>query len=271
MTASALERVLRRDRAIVAAAVALLTVLAWASMVRLAGHMPMDGHAMAGMAMSDMAMSDMLAPHLTPWTAADAILMFVMWTVMMVAMMTPSVAPMVLVHARVARQSLERGKPFAATGWFAAGYLSAWTGFAAAATLAQWALERAALLTPAMTAVSHVLGGGVLIAAGLYQWTPVKDACLSQCQSPLRFIQRHGLRADRRGSLALGARHGLACIGCCWALMLLLFVGGVMNLAWIAAIAGFVLIEKLAPAGRLVSRVAGVGLVAAGLGLATAG
>jgi predicted metal-binding membrane protein len=193
-------------------------------------------------------------------------MMFAMWAVMMVAMMTPSVAPMVLVHARVARQALEREKPFAATGWFVAGYLLAWTGFAAAATAAQWALEFAMLLTPAM-AVRNTFGGAVLIAAGLYQWTPLKDACLKQCQSPLVFMQRHGLPADVRGSLVLGAQHGIYCIGCCWALMLLLFVGGVMNLLWIAAVAVFVLLEKVLPAGRLLSRAAGMGLIAAGVWL----
>jgi predicted metal-binding membrane protein len=214
----------------------------------------------------------MMAPNLRAWSAADALFMFAMWAVMMTAMMTPSVAPMVLVHARVARQAQGRGRPFAATGWFAAGYLLAWTAFAAAATAAQWGLERAALLTPMMVAASHVFGGAVLVAAGLYQLTPVKDACLAQCQSPLLFIQRHGgFRPDAAGSLALGARHGLYCIGCCWALMLLLFVGGVMNLLWIAVIAGFVLLEKVLPVGRKLSRAAGAGLVVAGLWLALGG
>jgi predicted metal-binding membrane protein len=263
MPASALECLVRRDRAVVAAALALIALLAWAYMIRLAHHMNMA--AAGAPAHTDMAA--MIRPHPAAWSGGDAALMFFMWAVMMVAMMTPSVAPMILVHARVVRQTRERQKPFAATGWFAAGYLLAWTGFAAAATATQWALERAALLTPAMAAADDFFGGAVLIAAGVYQWTPFKDACLRECQAPLVFLQRHGLRADVRGSLALGARHGLYCIGCCWALMLILFVGGAMNLLWIAIIAVLVLLEKVVPAGQLLSRAAGAGLIAAGLSL----
>lgn len=268
MTASALERIVRRDRAIVAAALALVATLAWAYTIRLAHHMDMaDANAAA-----DASMAGMMRPRLAAWSGGDALFTFAMWAVMMVAMMTPSVSPMVLIHARVARQARERSKPFAATGWFAAGYLLAWAGFAALAAGAQWALERAALLTPEMAASSHVLGGGVLIAAGLYQWTPVKDACLAQCQSPLLFLQQHGgLRADIRGSLALGAKHGFYCIGCCWALMLLLFVGGVMNVAWIAAISILVLLEKITPGGRVLARALGSALVVAGVWLAAGG
>jgi predicted metal-binding membrane protein len=127
-------------------------------------------------------------------------------------------------------------------------------------------LEQAALLSPTTMAAGERLGGGVLILAGLYQWTPLKDRCLAQCQAPLVFIQRHGgIRRDPSGALGLGIRHGLYCIGCCWALMGLLFAVGVMNVLWIAAIAGFVLLEKLVPTGRALSRIAGVALVAAGL------
>ena len=141
----------------------------------------------------------------------------------------------------------------------------AWTGFALAATAVQWALERSALLTPTMEGASDIFAGAVLIAAGLYQWTPLKDVCLRQCQAPWLFIQRHGgFRPDIGGALALGIRHGGYCIGCCWALMALLFVGGVMNVVWIAAIAILVLVEKVIPARRAISRTAGVALVAAG-------
>jgi predicted metal-binding membrane protein len=268
MTVSALERVVRRDRAIVATALALVAALAWAYTIRLAHEMDMaDTDAASGMSMAGM-----MEPRLADWSVGDALFTFAMWAVMMVAMMTPSVSPMVLIHARVARQALARRKPFAATGWFAAGYLLAWAGFAAVATAAQWALESAALLTPALAASSDVLGGAVLIAAGLYQWTPLKDACLAQCQSPLLFLQRHGgLRQDIRGSLALGAKHGFYCIGCCWALMLLLFVGGVMNVAWIAAIAVLVLLEKITPGGRVLARALGSALIVAGIWLAARG
>src|SRR5262249_16390677 len=155
--------------------------------------------------------------------------------VMMVGMMTPSVAPLVLLYVRVGRQAERDRKPFAATGWFVTGYILAWTLFALIATAAQWALERAALLTPAMASANRLFGGVVLVAAGAYQWSQLKKACLAHCQSPFVFLQRHGgFRQDVMGSLSLGLRHGIYCVGCCWVLMTLLFVGGVMNLMWIA-------------------------------------
>jgi predicted metal-binding membrane protein len=191
--------------------------------------------------------------------------MFAMWTVMMFGMMAPSVAPMILIYARVGRQALTDGKPFAAAAWFAGGYLLAWTGFSLAATSAQWALERATLLTPMMVSASKILDGVVLIVAGLYQWTPLKEVCLSHCQAPLTFILRHGgFRSDGSGALTLGLRHGLYCIGCCWALMALLFVGGVMNLFWIAALAILVLLEKVIPSGQIIARFAGLTFIAGG-------
>jgi predicted metal-binding membrane protein len=178
---------------------------------------------------------------------------------------------MILIYARVGRQAAAQGKPFAPAGWFFAGYLLAWVGFALLATTAQWALERTALLDPMIASASQAFGGIVLIAAGVYQWTPLKDRCLAQCQSPLVFIQRQGgFRRDPPGSLVLGLRHGAYCVGCCWVLMVLLFVGGVMNLLWIAAISAFVLIEKIVPVGRLISRIAGLGFVAAGAWLIVA-
>jgi predicted metal-binding membrane protein len=191
--------------------------------------------------------------------------MFAMWAVMMVGMMIPSAAPMILIYTRVARQAQGRGAVFASAGWFAAGYLLAWTGFALIATLLQWGLERALLLTPMMASATPAFSGLLLIGAGLYQWTPLKRACLSQCQSPLLFIQRHGgFRGERGAAIALGLKHGAFCIGCCWALMVLLFVGGVMNLLWIAALGALVLAEKLVP-GRWLQQVAGVVMVVVGM------
>jgi predicted metal-binding membrane protein len=208
----------------------------------------------------------MMRPALRPWGIADFAFMFGMWAVMMVGMMTPSVAPMVLIHARVARQAEAAGKIFAPVAWFAGGYLLAWIVFALIATIAQFFLERALLLTPMMASASNVLGGVLLIIAGIYQWTPLKDRCLSWCQSPLAFIQRQGgFRRDAAGSLWLGAKHGLYCIGCCWALMILLFVGGIMNVLWIASLTILVLLEKIIPKGRMVGRIAGLGFVIAGL------
>jgi predicted metal-binding membrane protein len=256
-----------RDRVIVAAALLVLTALAWAYTLWLAADMGMGGMDMTGFRMIPAGLGWMM-PNELPWTALEFGFVFAMWAVMMVGMMTPSAMPMILLYARVGRQAVAAGKRFAATGWFASGYLLIWIAFALAATLAQWALDRAGLLTPDMAGASRVFGGLVLIAAGLYQWTPIKDVCLRQCQAPWLFIQRHGgFRGGARGSVALGIRHGLYCLGCCWALMALLFVGGVMNVLWIAAIAFFVLIEKVVPAGRIVSRVAGAAFVLWGLWL----
>lgn len=292
-----LEAVLRRDRAVVVATLAIVIFLAWAYLVWLAAAMdhggmdhgmdhrapatpvaeaPMGGH--AGMDMSrapdktmDMRGMDMgaanapLAPTLAPWRPGEAALMATMWFVMMVGMMLPSAAPMLLLYARVGRQAEASGKPFAATSWFAGGYLAAWALFSLLATTAQWMLQSLALLTPMAAFASRGLGGLVLIAAGLYQFTPLKGACLSKCRAPLVFIQANGgFRRDPGGAFALGLRHGLYCIGCCVALMVLLFVGGVMNLLWVAGLAILVLGEKVLPFGPLLARVAGAALVAAG-------
>ena len=260
-----LETVLRRDRAIVIAALAVLTTLAWADIFWLADDMAMGGMDMTGFRMIP-AGQGLMMPASAPWQPIEFAYVLAMWAVMMIGMMTPSVAPMILIYARVGRQAVMSGHPFAASGWFASGYLIAWTGFSLAATSAQWVLDRAALLTPMMESANAVLGAIVLIAAGIYQWSPVKEACLFYCQAPLTFIMRHGgFRPDARGALTLGLRHGLYCIGCCWALMLLLFVGGVMNVPWIAVLAGLVLLEKASPFGKLISRIAGGVLVAAGI------
>jgi predicted metal-binding membrane protein len=258
MADATLENLLRRDRVIVAGALVILTILAWAYTLWLA-------RTMNAMPQAEMAhMGAMLAPAFKPWTPTDFIVMFVMWTVMMVGMMTPSAAPMILIYARVGRQAALQGKPLSATGFFASGYLLAWNLFSLAATMGQWLLERAALLTPMMAIASTVFGGIVLILAGVFQWTPAKDACLKHCQSPLSFILQYGLRPDTWGSLGLGFRHGIYCLGCCWALMVLLFVGGVMNIIWIAALTVFVLLEKVVPLGHIISRVSGAGLIAWG-------
>ena len=258
-----LEGVLRRDRVVVATALAVITLLAWADLIWLAGQ---PGMAMPGMDMAAMEMAG-VAPG--PWDAVAVV--FAMWAVMMVGMMTPSAAPMILIYARVGRQAAANAKPFAATGWFVAGYLLVWTGFALLAAAGQAALQQAALLDATMAATSQVAGGVILIAAGIYQWTPWKDACLAHCQSPLAFIMRHGgFRADPGGALSLGLRHGAYCVGCCWILMALLFVVGVMDLLWIALISAFVLLEKILPVGRLMSRAAGLVLIAAGIWQAVA-
>ena len=235
MSDAALAAVLRRDRAIVAACLVVLILLAWAYIVWLADDMEMGGMDMTGFRMIP-ASSGLMMPADAPWHAIEFAFVFAMWAVMMVGMMTPSVTPLVLLYVRAGRQAAAQQQPFAASAFLAGGYLLAWIAFAVIATLGQWAVERMGLLTPSMASASSALGGLILVAAGLYQWTPLKDVCLRQCQFPLQFIQRHGgFRADAIGSLALGARHGVYCVGCCWVLMALLFVGGVMNVFWIAS------------------------------------
>jgi predicted metal-binding membrane protein len=254
--ATRLEQAFRHDRIVVIAAIAVVAAMAWLYVIWLASPAKM----------SAMDMPAMMEPGIAPWSTADVAFTFVMWAVMMLGMMLPSASPMVLLYARVARQALERGAPFAATGWFAAGYVVSWTGFALIATAAQWGLEQAAVLSSTTLRVDRDMGGLLLVAAGLYQWTPFKDACLTQCQAPLVFIQRHGgFRKEPLAALTLGVRHGLYCIGCCWMLMALLFAGGIMNVLWIAAIAAFVLLEKLVPPGRGLSRLAGTALMIAGV------
>jgi len=263
----AVEAVLRRDRAIVVVALATVTTLAWADIIWLARDMAMDGMDMTGFRMIP-AGRGLMMPAIAPWHPVEFAYVLAMWAVMMIGMMTPSVAPMILIYARVGRHAVGSGQPFAASGWFACGYLVAWLAFSLAATSAQWALERAALLTPMMESTSSLLGAIVLIAAGIYQWTPLKETCLSYCQAPLTFIMRHGgFRPDAPGAFALGVRHGLYCVGCCWTLMLLLFVGGVMNVLWIAALSGLVLLEKLVPFGKVLSRVAGCAFIGGGVWL----
>jgi predicted metal-binding membrane protein len=205
---------------------------------------------------------EMMSMH--AWSALDFWLMFLMWAVMMVGMMLPSAAPMLLVYAAVVRKAQRQGAVLAPTALFATGYLLAWTLFSVGATLVQWALERAALLSPMMVSTSPLLGGVLLVGAGVYQLTPWKDACLQHCREPARFMAEHW-RPGAVGALRMGMEHGLFCLGCCWVLMGLLFFGGVMNLLWIAAIALFVLLEKVLPGGPHAGRIGGGALVALGL------
>jgi predicted metal-binding membrane protein len=264
MTDSTLEAVLRRDRLIVASALGVIVVLSWAYVLWLAADMDMGGMDMSGFRMVPAGMG-MMAPAAAPWSAVEFAFVFVMWAVMMVGMMAPSAAPMILMYARVGRQKKVEGKPLAATGWFAAGYFLAWVGFSLAATLLQWVLERAALLDDQMASANVLLGAVVLITAGIYQWMPFKYACLSQCQTPFHFLMSHGgFRSDVLGCLRLGLLHGAYCVGCCWVLMALLFVVGVMNVLWIALLALLVLFEKLMPWGRWIARIAGVACITAG-------
>jgi len=243
---------LLRQRVVIVAALLGVAALAWLYLIREAADMTA---AMAGM---DRAMA------MPPRSAAELLLLLAMWWVMMVGMMLPGVAPVILTFATVNRNRRARGEPYVPTALFATGYLLTWGGFSVAATLAQGALERATLLSPMdMTINGRLLGGVLFLSAGLYQFTPVKLACLRSCRSPLDFVLNHW-RDGPGGALRMGMTHGLYCLGCCWILMLLLFVGGVMNLLWVAGLAAVVLVEKLMP-GPWFARIAGTLLAAAGV------
>ncbi|HET9748636.1 MAG TPA: DUF2182 domain-containing protein [Casimicrobiaceae bacterium] len=266
--ASLLERALRRDRAIVVAGLLAVVVLAWLELLREVAAMAgttatMPGMAMEGMTMGDMAMPGMAIPVAAVWSTSHALAIGAMWAVMMAAMMLPAASPMILFYTRIAGQRGATRSASGATAVFVLGYLAVWAFFSIGAAALQLAFERYALISPAMRTTSTVLAGLVLVAAGVYQFTPAKRACLRHCRSPLEFVMLHW-QPGARGAFAMGVRHGAYCVGCCWLLMLLLFVGGVMNVAWIAGIALYVLVEKTVPAGHWVSRAAGVVLVLAG-------
>ena len=199
-----------------------------------------------------------------PWTPTTFALTFAMWWVMMLGMMVPSAAPMILTFATLNRGKRARGQSFVPTSIFTLGYLVAWGAFSLAATLAQWQLDRIALLSPMLATTSPVLGGALLILAGLYQFTPLKLACLRNCRSPFAFVLNHW-RDGWLGALRMGLEHGVYCLGCCWVLMMLLFVVGVMNLLWVAGIAVLVLAEKLFPGGIWIARAGGGVMVGLGV------
>lgn len=254
MAAHFLLSALRHDRAIVLGGLAVATVLAWVYLLIGAG-MPMEVMDMGGGRMM------VMRPE---WTLAYGLVVFLMWAVMMVAMMLPSVAPITLLVASIARKRREAGRaPGLSTAPFVLGYLAVWFLFAAIATVLQWGLDAAGQLSATMALANALVAGVVLVLAGIYQWTPLKQACLRHCRSPLDFLMHHW-RDSAVGAFVSGARHGAFCFGCCWMLMALLFVGGIMNLAWIAGIALLVLIEKTLPWGGWMGRVTGAVLVAWG-------
>ena len=253
---SSIESLLKRDRFVVAAGVVGLTALAWAYLVYLARDM---GGMDSGMVMAQM----------RSWTAADFGFMLLMWATMMVGMMVPTAAPMVLLFAANSRRLREQQQPYVPTVVFLSGYVVVWSGFAVAATLGNWALHVNDLMSSMMgESVSIYLGGGLLIGAGLFQLSPLKYVCLKHCRSPLSFLT-NDWREGSWGAFNMGLRHGAFCLGCCWMLMGLLFVLGIMNLIWIAALAAFVLLEKVAPAGQYVGMTAGILLIIWGVLLIT--
>lgn len=225
-----------------------------------------------GMEHMDVGMDMVLMPRMTDWQAVDLLLVFLMWVVMMVAMMLPSSVPMMLAFSRETGEPQRHGISRLAA--FVAGYLMIWTVFSLAMTLLQWGLLEARLISPMMESRSPLLGGVLLVAAGLFQFTPLKHACLATCRSPLSFLMTEW-RPGVRGAWAMGLRHGIYCTGCCWLLMALLFLLGVMNVLWIAALTAFVLIEKTWPQAQWTSRASGAALLAWGVvllaGLARSG
>jgi len=246
----------RRDRVVIAGCIIGVTALAWAYLVRLRGQMSAPTDAMAMMASMGMMAN-------APLGAADVFMTWVMWSVMMIGMMSASAAPVFFLFAATHARRNEHAVRFAVP-MFGLGYLAIWLGFSAAAALAQSALHQAALLSPAMTMVSSRLSGAILIAAGLYQLTPAKSACLRHCQSPLGFLLSNWSEGTS-GAARMGLRHGLYCLGCCWAGMAVLFVVGVMNLVWVALLTVFILLERFGRAGLVVARVGGLVLVVAGV------
>jgi predicted metal-binding membrane protein len=253
-----LTKLLRHDRAVVAVGAAVIALIGW-------GYLFYEGWAMQHMDLVAMAM-----PSTGAWGLMDLLVVFAMWAVMMVAMMVPSATPMLLTFATIARSRRAKGRAFVALWVFLAGYLVLWTAFSLAATLAQWGLHSLALISPMMVGTSPVLGSVLLIVAGIYQWTPFKQACLRHCRTPLQFLLT-SWQDGAAGAFLIGLRHGAYCLGCCWLLMAVLFAVGVMNLAWIAAISVFVLLEKTIPRGLWVAKLAGLALMGFGGWIALSG
>jgi predicted metal-binding membrane protein len=247
---------LLRDRTIVGVVLVCVVVLSWAYILAGAG-IGMSPLAMSGLPTA-MPMGDpMTAMQPVPWTGRYALLVFAMWWLMMVAMMLPSAAPMILLFAALARRRNRVGAQYMDTGLFVIAYLIVWGAFAVFAVVLQWQLERVVLLSPMMVTTSLVLGALLLIGAGLWQFTPLKHACLRYCRSPVLFLSRHWSDGPI-GAFRMGVRHGMYCLGCCWMLMLLLFYGGVMNVYWIAGLAVLILVEKITSPGPHVGSLIGV-------------
>jgi len=261
MATAALETLFRRDGIVVMGALGALILLSWIALLGGAGT-GMDPAAMSGWLMP----FALPAAFSSPWTPLYWLIAFFMWAVMMVAMMLPSASPMVLLYARVIRQAESQGKASHASASVAAlacGYLTLWILFSAFAVALQFGLERVGALSAMMSSRSVLLSGMLLVAAGLYQLTPLKAACLRHCRGPAAVIAAQW-RPGVAGAWRMGLSHGAYCVGCCAALMLLLFVGGAMNLVWIAGLTLLVAIEKLAPFGPLTARVVAVALIAGG-------
>ena len=247
-----LEAVLRRDRALIVTAVVGAAGIAWIWLV-------IAGRDMYG-EMSGAAAWMMVAE----WDLRYFGLICGMWAVMMLGMMLPSAAPTLLLYARSIRGGADPGSAVPRVYAFALGYLIVWCGFSVGAAVLQWRLSQSGWLNPMMELSGARLGAALLVLAGVYQWLPFKQSCLASCRSPVAFITA-SWRPGLGGAVRMGVGHGLFCLGCCWVLMLLLFVGGVMNLTWIAAITVFVLLEKIAPFGVQGGKLSGLLLILSGV------
>lgn len=237
------------DRVILAFVLGGVALVAWLYLFALAA------------AMGDMS-SRLAMPMSAQWTVRDWSFMTTMWVVMMIGMMLPSAFPMITAYHQFTRsESVEGSTPL-----FTVGYLVMWTAFAMVAAGLQWLLHNAALVTPMGVSASPILGGSLLLAAGAFQFTPLKSACLNECRTPVGFLMTEW-RDGRKGALVMGMRHGAYCVTCCWALMVLLFVLGVMNLVWVAVLAGIVIVEKVTPRPEIVTSVLGGLLILWGAGL----
>ena len=241
-----------RDHWIVYSAMLALCLSAW-------GYMGYMGWAMQHMDVVDMWMPPRSGTR--AWELYDFWMLFFMWTVMMIAMMTPSVLPMVSMYVTVTGSKKSKGQAYTPTIIFLSGYLIAWTLFSVAISIAQYPLHVVGLLNPMMDSRSYLLSGIILVLAGIYQWTPWKDACLEQCRSPLHFLMT-SWREGKWGAVRMGIHHGIYCVGCCWALMAVMFAVGVMNVMWMLVIAFFVLAEKISPfSSKYIRIISGIGLV----------
>ena len=242
----------RRDQILIATCILFISALAWAYLVYLRGQ-----------ASSTHASSSAMGMSMDSGGVGGVLLTFTMWSVMMVGMMGPSAAPMLLLFATSQARRGARGVP-TLTLLFGGGYLTIWLGFSVGATLAHWALNQAMLLSSTMAVASRGVAGALCIGAGVYQLTPLKHGCLVHCQSPVGFLMSHW-REGSRGAFQMGLRHGVYCLGCCWALMALLFAVGVMNLMAVALLTVFILAERVGRGGTIISRAGGIAMIGVGV------
>ena len=269
---SVLESVLQKDKAILIGGLVSIILISWIYILSGAG-MGMDilrmtipnSEQMQSMNENTSLIDiDLMASAV--WNTQYAILMFFMWWIMMIAMMLPSASPTILLYAQVIRKNYNRKKYLVPTIIFTLGYIFSWGVFSLIATYTQWGLESLGLLSSMMSSNNVILGSSLLLVAGIYQLTPIKHSCLRHCRHPMQFLTLHW-RNGMRGACQMGLYHGIYCLGCCWFLMALLYVGGVMNLFWICGLAIFVFLEKTIPSGHWLAKITGIFLILWGVWL----